>query len=409
MLNLNGKNAPLKIIIKATHIAEGGGLTHLNKMIEWFGKLAPRVRFVLIGKTGQEKMLISSPSNFKYKFFRLPSLNLAARLFWERFMFRRILKKSAGDLLFEPGNTGTVNPHCPKVSLIHNIAPFDEENFRNESIYQRLRNRALRSETVKNIESSAGLIMLSNKTKELLGGYLDSRKSRTAVIYHGGTENRHCDNDESVLAHLGISGEYILSVSHIYRYKKLKELVEGYLCALNRNPKLPQLFHAGTSYDAKYMNSIIEIVKQSPHAHRVKFLGNVDSHRLQTLYRNSKVFVFSSVLENCPVILIEALANACAIACSNKSVMPEICGEAAIYFDSNDVEDIADKILCLCENEELNASLREKATEMARKYSWEKSAAETLKFFREILDMNDKTTQDQNELKVSDLSIGHRR
>ncbi len=408
MLNLNEKKAPLKIIIKATHIVEGGGLTHLNKMIEWFGKLAPQVRFVLMGKTGQESMFISAPSNFDYKFFRLPSLNLAVRLFWERFMFRRILKKSDCDLLFEPGNTGTVNSHCPKVSLIHNIAPFDEDNFKNESIYQRLRNRALRSETEKNIESSAGFIMLSNNTKELLGRYLDSSKARAAVIYHGCIENKQCDNDESVLADLGISGEYILSVSHIYRYKKLKELVEGYLSALGRNPKLPQLIHAGTAYDAKYMNSIIEVLRQSPHAARVKFLGNVYSRRLQALYRNCQVFVFSSVLENCPVTLIEALATGCAIACSNKSVMPEICGEAAIYFDSNDVKDIADKILCLYEDKGLNAALREKAKERARKFNWEKSAAETLQLFGEVLKMNDKTTQDQHEPKVSDLREAYR-
>ena len=375
----------MKVVIKATHITDGGGLTHLNKMIEWFGKLAPQVKFVLIGKYGQERMFVKAPSNFEYQFHRLPSLNLASRLLWERFILRIILENNAPDLLFEPGNTGTPNAPCPRVSLIHNIAPFDTEYIKGESIYQKLRQRTLRRESLKNMKSADGIIMLSNYCQEYFSDYIDHAKTKTAVIYHGGPVHNDHANDKSVLAELGVPEDYVLSVSHIWRYKKLEELVRGYLLALNENPLLPAFVQAGTVYDQNYMDGILELVRNSPHAGKVQFLGNVDSSRLQKLYHNCRAFVFSSTLETCSVILIEALDHGCAMACSNRSVVPEVCGDAAIYFDPYRPEDIAQKILKLCENTALNDSLKEKARTRAKNYSWEKSATETLKFFEQVL------------------------
>ncbi len=375
----------MKIAIKATHITEGGGLTHLNQMIKWFGKLAPHSNFVLIGKSGQENMFVPAPANFEYQYHRLPSFNLASRLLWERFVLGNILKKLCPDLLFEPGNTGMLNAPCPRVSLIHNIAPFDTEYVKEESFYQRLRQRTLRKETLKNMKAADGIIMLSNYCQEYFSDYIDGARTKTAVIYHGGAENIGRHNGKSILADLGVPDEYILSVSHIWRYKKLEELVEGYLLALNKNPELPCFVQAGTVYDQKYMNGILEMVRKSRHVGKIKFLGNVEPRRLQALYQNCRAFVFSSMLETCSVILIEALGHGCAMACSDRGVVPEVCGDAAIYFDPYNPEDIAQKIFRLCEDKALNAALCEKSKSRAKNFGWEKSAAETLNFFDLVL------------------------
>ncbi|MCH7690356.1 MAG: glycosyltransferase family 4 protein [candidate division Zixibacteria bacterium] len=389
----------MKIVIKATHIAEGGGLTHINKMIEWFGKLAPKVEFLLVGKSGQEEMFIPPPKNFTYKFHRFPSLNIATRLIWDRFIFHRILKKTGSDLLFEPGNTGTMNASCPKVSLVHNIAPFDEHYCNSESLYQKFRNRALQNETVRSIKSSAGVIMLSEYCDKFFDKYIERSRTKTAVIYHGKPEYNSSETDECALDGLGIRGEFLLSVSHIWRYKKLKELVQAYFLALELNPHLPTLIHAGTVYDEKYYRDIIAIVKESKFADKVLFLGQVDPVRLQALYRNCQMFIFPSVLETCSIILIEALANGCAMACSNKSVVPEICGDAAEYFDPEDVSDIARVIIKLSEDKDYNTILRGKARRRGADFSWEKTASESLRFFEEIVkDNREKTTEWSNQL-----------
>lgn len=393
----------MRIVIKATHIVDGGGLAHLNKMIEWFGKLAPNNNFLLIGKSGQENMFVSPPPNFVYKFYRLPSLNLAARLIWEKTTLHRIVRKIEPDLLFEPGNTGTNKSPCPKVSLIHNVAPFDSDNFADESVYQKFRNLALRKETIKSVKSSDGVILISEYCKNIISDFIDKDLTESAVIYHGKPENsdfakRHSFTEEPVHPE-----EFILTVSHIYRYKKLYELVQGYLVAREKNQSLPKLFIAGSIYDKDYFQSIMKIINSSKHPDSVQFLGKVELEPLQELYRNCQLFLFSSVLENCPVTLIEAMANGCAIACSKVGVMPEMCADSALYFDPNNIEDIASKIIELHENKILSTELRAKAKNRADKYTWKQTATETLKFFEHVVTMKRKSSTPKKKREYDHL------
>ncbi len=76
----------MKIAIKATHITCGGELTHLNKMIEWFARIVPEREFVVLGKSGQEKLLVEAPRNFDYRFFRF-NFTLNWLLNWLFFSF----------------------------------------------------------------------------------------------------------------------------------------------------------------------------------------------------------------------------------------------------------------------------------------------------------------------------------
>ena len=82
------------------------------------------------------------------------------------------------------------------------------------------------------------------------------------------------------------------------------------------------------------------------------------------------------------------------MACSNKSVVPEICGDAAVYFDPDDISDIARVISKLSEDKVYNTMLREKARKRGADFSWEKTASESLEFFEEIVKDNiDKTIE----------------
>ncbi|MCH9031968.1 MAG: glycosyltransferase family 4 protein [candidate division Zixibacteria bacterium] len=379
--------AKLKMLIRATHITEGGGLTHLNKMIKWFGVLAPENEFTLIGKIGQEDILIDPPENFKYEFHKAPSLHRAARMIWERYSLPQIVEKSGCDLLFEPGNCSPIPVSLPRVTLIHNIAPFAKEYVSEESIFQRIRLNALRKITEKSLSVSDGVIFLSRYCEEFFSKYINTSRTRTTVIYHGRPEDSDQEarvSDRAKLNSLEISGEYVLSVSHIYRYKKIREMVKGYLLALEKDNNTPSLIIAGHNYDEDYMSSIRKIISESNFSDKIMFVGSVDNKTLQTLYRNCSGFVFSSSLETCSVILIEALANGCAMACSDRSVIPEICEDAAIYFDPDNPGAIGDCILKLVNDSNLNRDLRMKARKRSKSFDWDIAAQKTLQFFDEV-------------------------
>jgi glycosyltransferase involved in cell wall biosynthesis len=378
----------MKIVIKATHITYGGGLTHLNKMIEWFGKIAPERKFLVLGKSGQERLFVEAPDNFEYRFYRAPSLNLFAQVFWERYRLPGIVKEIGCDLLFEPGNYGARGAHCPKVILIHNIAPFDNDYIKKENRYQKMRLKLLKRATISSMRSSRGIIFLSEYCGDFYSGYIDDSRQKKTVIFHGRPEVTEPLNDADVLYRYSIDGDYILSVSHIYRYKKIKELVQSYLHALVANPGLPPLYIAGGNYDREYVEQIKSIIKKGPYRDRVRFLGAVPEAELQTLYRNCRAFLFFSVLETCSVILIEAMTYGCPVACSNRGAIPEVTGGAALYFDPDDIEDCAFKIRAIIEDGDLNLFLRKKSLKRSEFFSWEKGARQTLDFFDEVLSMH---------------------
>lgn len=389
----------MKIAIKATHITYGGGLIHLNKMIEWFARIAPDRKFVVLGKSGQEKLFVEPPENFEYRFYKAPSLNLFAQVFWERYKLPGIIKKIGCDLLFEPGNRGAGGVDCPKVILIHNIAPFDNDYIKKENPYQKMRLKLLKKATISSIRSSRGIIYLSEFCRNFYSGYIDDSRQKTTAILHGRPEFAEPLDDAEVLNGYGINGDYILSVSHIYRYKKIKELVQSYLHALGANPGLPPLYIAGGNYDREYVEQIRSIIEKQAGGERVHLLGAVGDVELETLYRNCRAFLFSSILESCPVILIEAMAYGCAIACSNKGVIPEITDGAALYFDPDDIGDCAFKIRTIIEDEDLNLFLRQKSLKRSELFSWEKAARRTLDFFDEVLSDYNKDTQKASDLQ----------
>lgn len=375
----------MRIAIKATHITSGGGLTHLNKIIEWFARLAPDTQFVLIGKSGQESLYISKPTNFDYRYYDFPARNLAAQLWWERFKLPAILSELSCDLLFEPGNYGTLSAPCPKITLIHNLAPFDSNTIRRESLYQKARLIYLHKASLKSIRYSQGIIFLSKFAENMISKYIDLSGKHTAILYHGIPEETNGHQDHEVIHQYNIPSEFILCVSHIYRYKNLLQLVQGYIEASRIGAGLPSLVVAGAKYDLKYMKRIEKIVSGVGFGNRIKFLGSINEKNLGALYRCCKFFVFPSILENCPNILLEALGHGCAILCSNAGVMSEICADAALYFDPFNVADIATKLRQANSNGALLDQLSERARSRAKCFGWEMTARGTLQFFDKVL------------------------
>jgi glycosyltransferase involved in cell wall biosynthesis len=374
----------LRIAIKAVQTVPGGGLTHLNKIIEWFGKLAPEREFLLLGKTGQESLFVPAPSNFRYLFYRIPGLHLAAQIWWERQALPGLLSRLKCDLLFEPGNRGTLHSPCPKISLMHNIAPFNSEYLKWETPYQKLRQSLLGKATIASMKSSQGIIFLSNYSRRLFSKHLDFSGKKTIVIYHGRLQNGH--ENAAIPAKYGIAGRFLLSVSHIWRYKKILEMVKSYIAALERERDLPSLVIAGTDYSPSYTKEIKRVIQRAGAGKLIKFIGRVDESDLPAFYRNCQAFLFPSVIEACPNILIEAMSCGCAVACSNKSVVPEITAGAAIYYDPDDIADFSAKIISIATDSHLRQSLARSSRNRARFFSWEKASRQTLNFFDDVLE-----------------------
>jgi glycosyltransferase involved in cell wall biosynthesis len=217
---------------------------------------------------------------------------------------------------------------------------------------------------------------------------LDSGKSK--VIYHGRNKLFKPVSAEMaagfVQAQYGIDGDFILYVSNIARYKKQLEVVRAYHILRSRiaeTGKSIRLILAGIMVEPSYYSEILSLAHRLGIRGEVAYLGQVPQDHLPYLYSAASVFVFASVCENCPNVLIEAMACGAPIVSSNLGPMPEICRDAALYFDPTDPAHIAGKMWQILTDEQIRQNLVRNALENAKRFSWEETARRTLEVFEE--------------------------
>jgi len=114
----------------------------------------------------------------------------------------------------------------------------------------------------------------------------------------------------------------------------------------------------------------------------VVFTDFVSDEELVGLYKQAKLYVFPSLYEGFGLPPLEAMTYGVPVASSNSSCLPEILGEAAIYFDPENFEQMAEVIQTGLTNEDVRYDLSIKAPEELKRYSGEKLARETLVVYR---------------------------
>jgi glycosyltransferase involved in cell wall biosynthesis len=117
----------------------------------------------------------------------------------------------------------------------------------------------------------------------------------------------------------------------------------------------------------------------------VKFTGFVEDDDLPALYNNAELFAFPSLSEGFGIPGLEAQACGIPLAASNRTCFTEIFGGGAVYFDPENVSDMALKMSKILDDKGERARLVEKGFQNAAKFKWEDVALRTLEVYREIV------------------------
>ena len=148
---------------------------------------------------------------------------------------------------------------------------------------------------------------------------------------------------------------------------------------------IPPLLLAGGIHDKRYFEKIKNYIANNKLTEKVKILGLVEHSKLIELYSNAFAFIFPSTLEACPHTLIEVMACQVPMAVSNLDPMPEICNDAAIYFNPYKKEEIALSIQQLLLDNKLRTQLSKASLRRARFFNWNKSAEELVKILEKVV------------------------
>lgn len=177
----------------------------------------------------------------------------------------------------------------------------------------------------------------------------------------------------------GISGKYILFVGTLQPRKNIARLIEAMSMLDDKAVQLVVVGKKGWLYE-----DILAAPEKFGMSDRVRFLDFVTDEDLPSLYKHAEVFVLPSLYEGFGLPVLEAMKQGCPVITSNISSLPEAGGDAAVYVDPENTADIAEKITMVLQDDKLRDSMRKKGFDHIKKFSWEKTAQETLKVLEEV-------------------------
>jgi glycosyltransferase involved in cell wall biosynthesis len=171
----------------------------------------------------------------------------------------------------------------------------------------------------------------------------------------------------------------VLSVGSIQKRKNTARLVRAFA---SMPPDWRLVLAGGRGYGAE--ETLWEI-ENSPRRADIQVAEHVSPARLTQLYATAGIFAFPSLDEGFGIPILEAMANALPVVTSNRSAMPEVCGDAAVQVDPESEEELAEAMRKLAGDDAVRENLAERGLVRAREFSWERAVAATWSVYQELL------------------------
>jgi glycosyltransferase involved in cell wall biosynthesis len=225
------------------------------------------------------------------------------------------------------------------------------------------------------------VIVHSEAAAEHVVEYLRVPRERIDVIPHGqGVVEPVAPTPAPRLrAALGLGeGPVILTVSAKKVHKNLERLVRALPAVLERRPDATLVLPGNPT---PHERDLRELAAALGIAANVAFLPYVAPADLEGLYALADCFVFASLNEGFGLPILEAMRRGVPVACARASALPEVAGDAALYFDPHSVPDIARALLELLSDRELAARLVALGRTRQAAFTWEAAARRTLESY----------------------------
>lgn len=169
---------------------------------------------------------------------------------------------------------------------------------------------------------------------------------------------------------------YLFYVGNAHPHKNVEGLIRAFL---KLRQKYSHLELALSGYDHYFWQ---RLEKENQHE-GIIYTGYVSDEELVALYKGAEVFVMPSLEEGFGIPILEAMACSCPVVTSNTASLPEVGGEACLYFDPTSVDDMSEKVSLVLDDEKLQQKLVKKGLERYKEFSWKDLAKKTLEVYQQ--------------------------
>lgn len=175
----------------------------------------------------------------------------------------------------------------------------------------------------------------------------------------------------------GIGKPYLFYVGNAHPHKNIPALIKSFEVVKNMYPGL-SLVLSGPSHH------FWEQIKKKSNPRGLIFMGFVTEKELVALYKNALAYVLPSLEEGFGIPLLEAMAAGCPVVSSNNASLPEVGGDACLYFDPKKESDMVEKMVQIIGDEKLRRELIKKGKKRYREFSWGRLAKQTMEIYKSV-------------------------
>ena len=336
---------------------------YVKNLTENLKKIDPENEYVLISPESQKDF--STPQRF----------------IWDQFRYPKIAKRQKVDILHQPCFSAPITYKGKIVVTVHDLISMHFPKnlpFASRMFYSRWMPFSYRK--------ADKIIAISEDTKKDIMARLNISEDKIRVIHSAVSDNFKPIRDEKILKDVKLKyhtgDKFILDVGTLEPRKNLPFLVKAF-CAAIQDPEITHnLVLSGKK--GWYYEDLFLLVKELKLEKRVIFAGYVSEEDLPALYCAADLFVFPSLYEGFGFPPLEAMASGTPVVSSNTSSLPEVIGEAGVILAPENENIWAENIIKILKNDNLSRDLIEKGLIQAKKFSWEKTARETIEVYREV-------------------------
>ncbi|MFA6551306.1 MAG: glycosyltransferase family 1 protein [Patescibacteria group bacterium] len=378
--------------------------------VEWYAyyvidnliKIDSQNQYILYCAAEPDEWLkkLGERKNVKIKRLRWPF-----KFFWTQGRLSLEMLFNALDVLFIPASAMPIIHPKNTIATIHDIGftAYPEAYGKWQRFYLNWSTRFA-------VKHARKIITISEFSKqEIIKYFLTPSTNKISVTHLGYDAEKFVNNvgtrraAPDVLKKYNITQPYILTVGRLEKKKNINNLIKAFslLKKMNENSSeaLQNNNHTTPNPSSKegndgFIGKLVLAGSRGKGWEEAEFLikkynlqneviepGYVAEEDLPFLYNGAELFLFPSLYEGFGLPILEAFACGTPVACSDSSSLPEVGGEAALYFKPNDVDAITKAMQAILSDENLRQELIEKGEERVKQFSWQKCTKETFKVF----------------------------
>jgi glycosyltransferase involved in cell wall biosynthesis len=386
-------NPPATLLLDFLAARTGGQLTRARAFLERVRAYDPDTRLHLLHADGALAFAAGRADlTLQELHFAAPGIALR-RVAWQNMRLGRVLAATGARayLTFSHDLPTRFPRGVPAIVGVSNLAPFSAAAREAETrLAARLRLDLLARTIVSSARRAQAVIALSDTCRALLIER-GVAAARIEVIPNGvAVEPPPADPVQraQVLDRFGVRPGYLLYVSHFYRYKNFERLVAAFAALAPALRGHTQLVLVGRPWDAGYHQAIAAQVNALGLASSVRVIPGAGGADLATLYAGARLFVFPSLIENSPNILLEAMAYGLPVLASNLAPMPEFGADAIDYFDPMSVDDLRaaiERALAATADPLALAEAGARSRARAAEFTWDRFTARVVALYQSVL------------------------